>query len=132
MKYLLLLALCCNAAIACDTGMTCVSWTGITQYTNSKPIDATLDVTYTLMHGVKGGPYSAVAAYNAKPSTTRMDVIVPTPAKGTCFVIAATVPGVAASSQSAEGCKPAVTQPPPLGAPTDGSITAPTNGSIVH
>lgn len=132
MKYLLLLGLCCNAAFACDAGMTCVSWLGIDQYTNNKPIDAALDVTYTLMHGIKGGPYAAVAAYNAKPSTARMNVVVPTPATGTCFVIAAAVPGSLVSSQSAEGCKPAVTQPPPLGAPTDGSITAPSNGSIIH
>lgn len=124
MKYLLLLV-CGAVHAACPSNQTCLSWIGDGHYTDDKVIPADFVVTYTVLYGVKGGPYLALRGYNGAPTQT-FNVQFATPASPKlCFVVTATAdtPDSAGtlskqiSTPTAELCDKA-----PLPAPTGGSI----------
>lgn len=140
MRILTAISLLAAGAVhaACPAGMTCLSWVGDGNYTDGKAIPTNYVVTYTVMYGAKGGPYTALGGYNGGPKAA-LAVTVPTPPKPKlCFVVTATAltPQVdkdgkplpekpATSALSGEACDTVS-----LPAPTDGSIEAPTDGSI--
>lgn len=139
MKYLagILLLLVCGVvqAATCLANITCMSWKGDGRYTDNKLIPASIAVSYTVLNGPKGGPYVPLYAYNGSP-TQAMSVQFATPAAPKlCFVMTATTfepndKGVIVkntSVASAESCDKVA-----LPAPTNGSIVAPTDGSIIN
>ena len=132
----LMLAVCAGIAqAACPVGVTCLSWQGDGHYTDNTAIPANFVVVYTLLYGVKGGPYTALAGYNGGPTQAMNTNIQTPPYPKSCFVVTATADtpdSTGKLSKQTSAASSEVCQKPPPGAPSHGSIAAPSDGSVVH
>lgn len=131
----LLLGLVGIVHAACPVGLTCLSWQGDGHYTDNTAIPSNFVVVYTVLYGVKGGPYTALAGYNGGPSQAMSTNIQTPPYPKTCFVVTATADtpdSTGKLSKQTSAASPEACQKPPPGAPSHGSIAAPSDGSVVH
>lgn len=118
----------CSAIFAaCPAAKTCVAWPGITQYTDGTQIAPTRDITYSVLNGAKGGPYSSIAQKVGKPGVSQNIELPRVVNPSLCFVLTATAESpdkstppklsVLTSEQSAEVCATAAPPPPPAPPP---------------